>query len=84
MDHRTGPGRTSRLEMIVLAGLGAAALVVLGIVPLRTVLSLGVFLICPLIMLGMHRVHGHSGMHGGPGEGSDHRHSAEESFEDEP
>jgi Protein of unknown function (DUF2933) len=58
VDHRTGAGRASRLQMIVLVGLGAGALVVLGIVPLRTLLTLGVLLICPLMMLGMHHGHG--------------------------
>lgn len=60
MDNRTGAGMASRLQVIVLVGLGAGALVVLGIVPLRMLLSLGVLLICPLMMLGMHHGRGHS------------------------
>ncbi len=56
--------------MAVLIALAVAAFVVLGIVPLRTVLSLGVFLICPLMMLRMHGGGGHGGMHGGTHRGA--------------
>lgn len=80
MDHRTSTRRGSRLEMVVLIGLAVAALVVLGIVPLRTVLTLGVFLICPLMMLGMHGGRGHGGMHGG----SERSGSADDRFDGDP
>jgi hypothetical protein len=60
------------------------ALVVLGVVPLRTVLSLSVFLICPLMMLFMHGGRGHGGMHGGAQGGSDLNGSADQSFESDP
>ena len=88
MDHRTGTRHGSWLEMVVLIGLAVAALVVLGVVPLRTVVSLGVFLICPLMMLGMHGRCGHGGMHGGAhGEahgGSDRHNAADERFDGDP
>ncbi len=83
MDHRTGTGWVPRLELAVLIGLAVAALVVLDIVPLRTVLSLGVFLICPLMMLRMHgtmRGGGHGGKHGRP----DRDGPADEPFDGEP
>lgn len=87
MDHRTGSGRIPRLEMVVLIGLAVGALVALGIVPLRTVLSLGVFLICPLMMLRMHGGGGHGGMHGGTHGGahgsSDRNGPADEPFDGE-
>lgn len=59
-----------RFVPAVLLGVTAAmAAVVLFGVPLGSVLYLGVLLLCPLMMIGMHGDHGHRGNHAhGPGD----------------
>ncbi|HLB62826.1 MAG TPA: hypothetical protein VJN50_08880 [Actinomycetota bacterium] len=65
----SGGSSRPRVQTIVLVALGAAAVAV-GIfgIPLGTVLLVGVWLLCPLLMMGMHGDHAHT-----PGsERSDH------------
>jgi hypothetical protein len=52
MDHGSEFGR--RLPLIALAVAGAAIAVAVFGVPLRSVLLLGLLLLCPLLMAGMH------------------------------
>lgn len=56
----TGSSRP-RFQTVILVALGAAAVAV-GIfgVPLGTVLLVGVWLLCPLLMMGMHGGHAHT------------------------
>lgn len=55
--------RTSKLRIFGIgAGILAAALWASG-VPLATILLAGVWMLCPLMMMGMHGGHGH-GSHG--------------------
>lgn len=68
MDHQPMGGIKIRPAWIVAAGLAVLALVAVG-VPLGTLLFVGVLLLCPLLM---------AGMHGGHGQAHDHEtHSAE-------
>ena len=68
------PEGTFRLPVGVLAAIGAAAVAVgLFRVPLGTVLFLGLLLLCPLMMAGMHGG-GHSHGQGG-GSHEDHTHA---------
>jgi len=62
MDHQTIGGRKLRPGWLVAAGVAVVALVALG-VPLASLLYVGVLLLCPLLMMGMHG--------GGHGHGSD-------------
>lgn len=72
MDHQA-VGRTRiRPAWIVAAGLVVLALVALG-VPLVSLLYVGVLLLCPLLM---------AGMHGGHGQGHDH--DAQQGHSDRP
>ena len=60
-------GRRTKLRTVVLVAVGLAVLaVMLFRVPLATVFSLGLLLICPLLMVGMHGRH-----HGGQASSSD-------------
>jgi hypothetical protein len=54
-----------RLGWVVIGAPGVLALVAIG-VPLVSLLYVGVFLLCPLIMAGMHGGHGQSRGHEGP------------------
>ena len=54
-------GRRPRLRTVLLAAAGVVVVAVTLRVPLATVFTLGVLLICPLLMFGMHG--------GGHGEG---------------
>jgi hypothetical protein len=58
-----------RPSWIVLGALGILGLIVLGI-PLATLLYIGVLLLCPLMMVGMHA--GHGGNDGSPRGHEDH------------
>jgi hypothetical protein len=57
MDHQTIGGTKIRPAWIVAAGLAVIALVAFG-VPLVSLLYVGVLLLCPLMMAGMHGGHG--------------------------
>lgn len=61
MDRIDGRRTKLRTVLLIAAGLGVLA-VMLFRVPLATVFSLGVLLICPLLMVGMHGGH-HGGAH---------------------
>ena len=69
----SGASTRPRAQTIVLVALGAAAVAV-GIfgIPLGTVLLVGVWLLCPLLMMGMHGDHAHTS----GSERSDHGHPA--------
>ena len=62
MDHQTMGGTRIRPAWIVAAGLAVLVLVAFG-VPLVSLLYVGILLLCPLLMAGMHgghgRAHGH-------------------------
>lgn len=62
MDH----GGMSRAKIkpvwLVASGLAVLALVSAG-VPLGSLLFVGILLLCPLLMAGMHGGHGHGGGH---------------------
>jgi len=57
-------GRRPKLRTVLLALGGVVLVAALFRVPLATVFTLGVLLICPLLMIGMHGG-GHGGGHGG-------------------
>jgi hypothetical protein len=61
MDHRTLRRPRVRPGWVVAAALAAVALVAVGI-PLASLLYVGVLLLCPLMMLGMHGGHGSHGV----------------------
>lgn len=56
-----GP-RTTRWSPMALVAVGALVVVVLYLAPLQGLLLVGIWLICPLLMIGMHA----SGRHHGP------------------
>lgn len=60
----TAAARRSRVRpsWVFLGGLGLLGLVAVG-VPLTTLLYIGVLLLCPLMMVGMHGGHGHDDGH---------------------
>lgn len=58
-----------RPSWVVLGALGVLGLIVLGI-PLATLLYIGVLLLCPLMMVGMHA--GHGGHDASPDGHGDH------------
>ena len=60
-------GRRPRLRTVLLAAAGVVVVAVTLRVPLATVFTLGVLLICPLLMVGMH----------GGGHGDEHTTSDE-------
>lgn len=62
-----------KLRTVALAAAALAITVWTFQIPLATVLIVGVWLLCPLMMMGMH---GH-GWHGGHASGSDHPASAD-------
>lgn len=62
MDHQRMGGIRIRPAWIVAAGLAVLALVAAG-VPLGTLLFVGVLLLCPLLMAGMHAGHGQAHGH---------------------
>lgn len=71
MDHQTIGGTRIRPAWIVAAGLVVLALVALGI-PLVSLLYVGVLLLCPLLMIGMHGGHGQNHDHESHHGRSDH------------
>jgi Na+/glutamate symporter len=62
MDHKTMGGTRIRPGWIVAAGLAVLALVAFG-VPLVSLLYVGILLLCPLLMVGMHGGHGQAHGH---------------------
>ena len=64
MDHQTMGGMKIRPTWFVAAGLAVLALVAMG-VPLVSLLYVGILLLCPLLM---------AGMHGGHRQAHDHEH----------
>ena len=70
MDHRTMGGTKVRPAWIIAAGLVVVALVALG-VPLVSLFYVGVLLLCPLLMAGMHGGHGQGHDRGGRHEDRD-------------
>jgi len=74
MDHQTIGGRKLRPGWLVAAALVGVGLVAVGI-PLASLLSVGVLLLCPLLMMGMHGGgHGHAS--DGSQEARGHAHGA--------
>jgi hypothetical protein len=63
MDHQTMGKSRIRPAWIVAAGLAVLALLAIG-VPLVSLLYVGILLLCPLLMAGMHGGHGGHGGHG--------------------
>lgn len=57
MDHRTMGGTRIRPAWVAAAGLAVLVLVAFGI-PLVSLLYVGILLLCPLLMAGMHGGHG--------------------------
>jgi hypothetical protein len=57
MDHQTMGGTRIRPAWVVAAGLAVLVLVAFGI-PLVSLLYVGILLLCPLMMAGMHGGHG--------------------------
>lgn len=76
MDHQRVSRTMVRPAWLVAGGLAAIALIAVG-VPLASLLYVGILLLCPLVMLGMHRGHGQRHGHGthadGPGHGGSDR-----------
>ena len=62
MDHQRMGGTRIGPAWIVAAGLAVLAFVALG-VPLASLLYVGVLLLCPLLMAGMHGGHGRAHEH---------------------
>src|SRR3990172_2560895 len=62
MDHQRMGGTRIGPAWIVAAGLAVLAFVALG-VPLASLLYVGVLLLCPLLMAGMHGGHRHAQGH---------------------
>lgn len=77
MNDRGGGGR---LRPVVMIGVAALVAVAVFRVPLATVFTFGVLLICPLMMFGMHGSHADRGQAhedgGSPGDGEPHQHLA--------
>lgn len=70
MDHQT-TGRTRiRPAWIVAAALAMLVLVAFG-VPLVSLLYVGILLLCPLLMVGMHGGHGQAQSHVGHAQHED-------------
>ena len=65
MDHQTMGGMRIRPTWFVAAGLAVLALVAMG-VPLVSLLYVGILLLCPLLMAGMHGGHGQAHGHEHP------------------
>jgi hypothetical protein len=65
MDDRKKGGMQIRPAWIAAAGLGVLALAAGG-VPLVSLLYVGLLLLCPLLMAGMHGGHGRASGHEGP------------------
>lgn len=66
-------GLSQRRGVIVLAAaLAVLAAVTVLRVPLSTILLLGMVLLCPLLMVGMHGGHGRHGEHGSSDEHTGH------------
>lgn len=63
MDRRTVGGTKIRPAWFVIAAMAVLALIAAG-VRLASLLSFGILLLCPLLMLGMHRGHGREHGHG--------------------
>lgn len=70
MDHQTTGGMKIRPAWFVAAGLAVLALVAVG-VPLASLLYVGILLLCPLLMAGMHGGHGQAHGHGAHAEEPD-------------
>ena len=70
MDHPTMGRSRIRPGWLVVAGLGVLPLVAAG-VPLVSLLYVGVLLLCPLLMAGMHGGHGRAPGHEGHTEEPD-------------
>jgi len=62
MDHQTMGGTRIRPAWIVAAALAVLVLVAFG-VPLVSLLYVGILLLCPLLMAGMHGRHGQAHGH---------------------
>jgi len=62
MDHQTKARTKIKPAWLVAAGLAVLALVALG-VPLVSLLYVGILLLCPLLMAGMHGGHGQAHDH---------------------
>lgn len=77
MDRIDSKRTKPRTVVLVAAGLVVLA-VTLSRIPLATVFSLGVLLICPLLMVGMHG--GHGGGHHGEHPASADQRGADRSF----
>lgn len=76
MDHQT-TGRTRiRPAWIVAAALAVLLLVAFG-VPLVSLLYVGILLLCPLMMAGMHGGHGQVHAHEGHSQESDQAESSD-------
>ncbi len=58
MDHNSLRQTKTRTVLVVVGGAALLALTVFK-VPLATVLLVGVWLVCPVMMMGMHGGHGH-------------------------
>src|SRR6266542_913892 len=58
VDHNPPQQTKTRTVLVVVGGAALLALTVFK-VPLATVLLVGVWLVCPLMMMGMHGGHGH-------------------------
>lgn len=63
MNHRSNGASMIRPGWLAVVGLAVLALLVEGI-PLASLLYVGVLLLCPLLMAGMHRGHGSAYQHG--------------------